>query len=84
MQKIVMFIEPNPDASFTLAKIGNLFMNRFSIGEDEKFEILKIYHLETDFIRFLSRSKGKDLFIYSSVAICFALLRCYPRLNNTV
>ena len=71
MHKIVMFIEPNPDASFTLEKIGNLFMNRCSIEEDEKIEILKIYQLETDFIIFLRRSKGKDLFIYSSVAKCF-------------
>ena len=66
MQKIVIFIEPNRDASYTLDKIGNLFMNRFSIEEDEKIEILKIYQLETDFLRFSKptfsdKELGKDL-----------------------
>ena len=52
MQKIVLFIEPNAFANVfpfaTPSKIGNLFMNRFSIDEDERSEILKIYELNLD------------------------------------
>ena len=46
MQKIVLFIEPQEDKSETPLKIGNLFMNRFSIDEDGCHEISKIYYLE--------------------------------------
>ena len=45
MQKIVLFIEPNEDACMTPFKIGHLFMNRFSIGEEANFEIVKIFEL---------------------------------------
>ena len=45
MQKIVLFIEPSDDAYSTPLKIGNLFMNRFSIGEEANFEIVKILEL---------------------------------------
>ena len=41
-QKIVLIIEPVKEPSVTPVKIGNLFMNRFSIDEDANFEILKI------------------------------------------
>ena len=43
MQKIVLFIEPNEDAFQTPFKSGHLFMNRFSIGEEANFEIVKIF-----------------------------------------
>lgn len=46
MQKIVLFIEPFNDAWQTPLKIGNLFMNRFSVEEDAAFEVLKIFELE--------------------------------------
>ena len=45
MQKIVLFIEPNEDAFDTSFKSGHLFMNRFSIGEEANFEIVKIFEL---------------------------------------
>ena len=49
-QKIVLFIEPKEkrlNKSFqTPTKIGNLFLNRSAIDEDESNEILKIIELE--------------------------------------
>ena len=45
-QKIVLFIEPRVVRSVTPSKIGNLFMNRFAIDEDQSHEILKIFELE--------------------------------------
>ena len=45
MQKIVLFIEPSDDAFYTPFKAGHLFMNRFSIGEEANFEIVKIFEL---------------------------------------
>ena len=45
-QKIVLFIEPNDEAWLTPSKIGHLFMNRFAIEEDSKFEIVKVLELE--------------------------------------
>ena len=52
-QKIVLFIEPAEFASVTPSKIGNIFINRFSISEDTHHEILKIFYLEQE---------GLDLF----------------------
>ena len=43
MQKIVLFIEPTEDAFVTPFTAGHLFMNRFSIGEEANFEIVKIF-----------------------------------------
>ena len=45
MQKIILFVEPNEDAFYTPAKIGNIFMNRFAVDEDASSEILKIFEL---------------------------------------
>ena len=45
MQKIVLFIEPTDEAGMTPFKAGHLFMNRFSIGEEANFEIVKILEL---------------------------------------
>ena len=45
MQKIVLFIEPCDEAFSTSFKSGYLFMNRFSIGEEANFEIVKILKL---------------------------------------
>ena len=71
-QKIVLFIESAVGAWFTPSKIGNLFMNRFAIGEDAKHEILKIYHLENylfDFSEgFLSSEEGLDLINYTIIS----------------
>ena len=45
MQKIILFIEPNEDAWFTPAKIGDLFMNRFAVDEDTAFEVINVLEL---------------------------------------
>ena len=45
MQKIILFVEPNDDAFMTPEKIGNIYMNRFVIEEDDSSEILKILEL---------------------------------------
>ena len=72
MQKIVLFIEPAWRACDTPSKIGNLFMNRFAIGEDAKHEILKIYHLENYLYKFyggeLSSEEGLDLINYTIIS----------------
>ena len=41
MQKIILFVEPTDDAFQTPAKIGDIFMNRFAIDENDTCEILK-------------------------------------------
>ena len=46
MQKIVLFIEPCEDAWFTPLKIGNSFMNRFAVDENQASEVLKIFELD--------------------------------------
>ena len=48
MQKVVLFVAPDNNLS-TPSKIGNLFINRFAIDEDECNEILKIYQMESSF-----------------------------------
>ena len=64
MQKIVLFIEPQEDKCETPLKIGNLFMNRFSIDEDGCHETLKIYHLNKPFSDYhfgrLTKIEGPD------------------------
>ena len=64
MQNIVLFIEPQSEKCHTLLKIGNLFMNRFSIDEDRCNETLKIYHLENTFRDYernrLTQTEGLD------------------------
>ena len=65
MQKFVLFIEPVQAAWSTSSKIGNLFLNRFSIDEDAHFEILKICHLDNTSLEFsggvLTKAEGPDL-----------------------
>ena len=64
MQKIVLFIEPQKLKSITLLKIGNLFMNRFSIDEDGCNETLKINYLDNTFYDYyhgeLTKNEGLD------------------------
>ena len=71
-QKIVLFIEPAAEAYYTPSKIGNLFMNRFAIGEDAKHEILKIYHLENNLFDLengkLTLEEGLDLINYTIIS----------------
>ena len=45
MQKIILFIENTDIAYFTPGTIGNLFINRFAIDEDDASEILNIFEL---------------------------------------
>ena len=64
MQKIVLFIEPPEGKYITPSKIGNLFMNRFSIDEDASHETLGIYYLEQTFNDYengeLTEQEGPD------------------------
>ena len=64
MQKIVLFIEPKSEKWLTPLKIGNLFMNRFSIDEDGCNETLKINYLENTFYDYnhghLTKNEGLD------------------------
>ena len=59
MHKIVLFIEPNDDAFYTPCKIGNLFMNRFAVGEDTASEIVKIFELDKTSLK-ISRPKDPE------------------------
>ena len=45
MQKIILFVEPNDNAFETLAKIGDIFMNRSAIDGNAACEILKRFEL---------------------------------------
>ena len=45
MQGVVLFIEPD-DRYLTPSKIGNLFMNRLAIEEDQGNEILSIFQTD--------------------------------------
>ena len=45
-QKVVIFVERQRVKYSTPWKIGNLFMNRIAINEDDSSEIVKICHLE--------------------------------------
>ena len=64
MQKIVLFIEPQKLKFDTPMKIGNLFMNQFSIDEDGCHEILKIYYLDNTYWDYnhgkLTKNEGPD------------------------
>ena len=64
MQKIVLFIEPQKEKFVTPLKIGNLFMNRFSIDEDGCHEFLKTYYLDNTFYQYarnlLREQEGPD------------------------
>ena len=64
MQKIVLFVEPQQEKYGRPLKIGNLFMNRFSIDEDRWNELLKIYYLENAFWDYtygrLTKNEGSD------------------------
>ena len=44
-QNIILLTEPSKSSWETPSKIGNLFMNRFSIDEDNACEVLGVYHL---------------------------------------
>ena len=52
-QKIILFIEPQKFKSNTPSKIGNFFMNRLVIDEDESNEILKIFELKNTEMKYL-------------------------------
>ena len=61
MQKIVIFIEPNYDRHHIPSKIGNLFLNRFAIEEDESNEIVKIFNLKEKYFDSGNLNQGLDL-----------------------
>ena len=46
-QNVILLIEPSEDPFLTPSKIGNLFLNRFGIDEDARFEILGILLLQS-------------------------------------
>ena len=66
-QKIVLFIEPNKRKYSTPSKIGNLFMNGFSVNEEASCEILKICQLENRLCDLedgeLTQEQGLDLIL---------------------
>ena len=45
MQKIILFVEPTDDAFMTPAKVGNMFINRFTVDENAASEISNIFEL---------------------------------------
>ena len=67
MTKMVFFIEPNIGLWMAPDKIGKLFMNRVTIDEDVKIEVLKVFELRVYHGKNLSPSyeklnqKGIDL-----------------------
>ena len=61
MQKIVIFIEPRYANHHIPSKIGNLFLNRFAIDEDESNEIVKIINLNEKYFKFGNLNQGLDL-----------------------
>ena len=64
MQKIILFIENTDIAYFTPGTIGNLFINRFAIDEDDASEILNIFELvEVNRSIINDFEKGLDNFI---------------------
>ena len=44
-KNITIFIESRQNDYTKPSKIGNLFLNRFTIGEEPSFELLGIYNL---------------------------------------
>lgn len=68
MQKIVLFVKQTQKAYHTPLEIGNLFLNRFSINEDDKSEVLKIFQIENKYDGldrgFSTRKEGLDFIIY--------------------
>ena len=85
MQKIVLFIEPSVDAYERPLKIGNLFMNRFAVDEDEASEILKIFELEKyPYVEDeeAQQEKGMDLIIKIDNLVSFRIMK--RKLNNPV
>ena len=42
MQKIILFFEPYEKAFMTSAKLGNIFMNRSAIDENDSSEIVNV------------------------------------------
>ena len=70
LQKIVLFIEPDGSQTIIrkqLSKLGNLFMNRFTIDDDANHEFLGIVNLEPCSMDFyegkITPAEGLDLII---------------------
>ena len=47
MQKIILFLERSDKAYDVSFKLGNLFVNRFTVDEEASFEVIAIVELET-------------------------------------
>ena len=45
MQDLIFFMEPSESEFMTPLKIGNLYLNRFTIDEDAAFEIMGLHEL---------------------------------------
>ena len=68
MQKIILFIEHTDYAFFTPETIGNLFINRFAIDEDDSSEILNIYEfVEVKRSIYNDYEKGLEYFIVRKI-----------------
>ena len=51
-QNLIILIEPTEDANDISFKAGNMLMNRFSIDEDDAFEIFGVYYLKNPMMGF--------------------------------
>ena len=47
MQDLLFFMEPSEHEWITALNIGNLYLNRFTINEDDAFEIIGVHELTT-------------------------------------
>ena len=57
MQNVILIIDQSGNDWSTPLKSGNSFMNRFSIDEDAAFEIIGIYHLDTELSSILAEQR---------------------------
>ena len=57
--EIILLLEPNKDKYQTSSKFGHLYMNRFAIDEEAKFEIIKVVELGESY-RYITKQEQKE------------------------
>ena len=57
--EIILLLEPNKDKYQTSSKFGHLYMNRFAIDEEAKFEIIKVVELGESY-RYITKLEQKE------------------------
>ena len=60
MQKIILLIEPSNYPCEEPVKLGNLFMNRFSIDEEDSSEVLNIFELDENLDIYASSEEEQE------------------------